>query len=87
MFVRTFVPLGKIAGTWQGRWIEPQIIRGRQLDKLQTPPSVRLGKVRDEFNRVNGANGPCDGQTRIQVYVEAACLWADVRSLTPSYRA
>ena len=51
--------------------IEPQIIRCRQLEKIETLPSICFGKVRDEFNRVNGANRPRDGQPRIQLHVES----------------
>jgi hypothetical protein len=60
----------KSPGSRRGTRIDPQIIRRRQLEKLETEPSVRLGKVRDEFNRVNRTNRPRDGQPRIQVYVE-----------------
>ena len=62
-------PVEPFAGH-RGGLVSPQIRAGRQLQKLQTPPGVRLRKVRHVFNRVAGAHRARDAQPRIQWKVE-----------------
>ena len=54
----------------RSRLVGPQIGAARQLQELQTAPRVRLGKVRDVFNRVHRADLTRDGQPSIRLTVE-----------------